>query len=1332
MSSAVANYLLAAFCCASLLCCNGKEVIVRPAAKDCTQVQCGASHMSNTESQNTTLDRALSDLSSDTVLFLLPGCHCIEQFIPVYNLQNVSFVGGGSRSEVNISCASGLGLAFSNVSGLSIENITIEACGLTGNNLMSFGDDVAQYINLFFQIIDYYYIAMVCGGCSGFSMQYSAIRNTQGLGLLGINTVGNSYLHEVEFSENIAEGCFYLTREGNAVIDRVGGGALFIYVDYLFEYKSINVIDQSRLTVENCYFLRNSYCGLETVYELYYRFSEVARSTGYLLGAGGGFSILVTQVNYTVNASIESCVFRNNTARFGGGAHIEIFASVSDSHVQFSNCSFDKNGIDSSLLRGEIEFSLSAAALAIFFDFERPNNTELVISSLQPRPNSILVVNTNFTGNQAFSAGAVFLESVHFSPNVRNFALFEKCRFEENIAAYGAAFYAVELKQSLAQAGLSIILKDVYVNNNTVYVPRNTDIQSVTDTSSVIEASAVNLTIVGTSEFSNNMGTAIRCTGSVFHVSDHLTFSNNRAAFGGALRLSATSLLVVRNNTRILFHNNTGYIFGGAIYANYLSSRPAFSYLDCIIYFGVVDVLCLGDIFIDCIDITTLNVSIEFSDNSSPLGSIMYGSTLETCPWGIYLRKLYAPNSTLSLLELLYYNFTSPFNFGTDPPDNIGIVTTPESSVRINDLEHNYDVIPGERFNISVIGLDRFGRIVPVVLHSTTIATNVSSELGFSGYWFTGTDVDSTYTPVTIYGKYDQQQINVSLVTVASFAQTQFTVNLLNCTEGFIYEENSCVCDSRLESVGITCDSSTKNITIRNGFWIGTGPNGDLVVQECIQDYCRLGEKVVKPQDFDSQCNLGFNRTGILCGECKEGYSIVFGSNRCHKCHNSKLLLIAFFATAGIGIILGISFLQLTISEGYLNGVLFYSNIVGLYIPFFAEGSPVTQLFIPIAFLNLDLGIETCFYNGMDSLSRAWLHFLFPVYLYILMLGIILLAKRSDRIAKRFSRSGFSATNLFATLIMMSYTSLLQNCAEVLSVVIVSPLGSSVKYVRWGIDPNVEYFRNAHAPLGIISILLLVFYIIPAPFFLISPSCAFKLRIIQRLKPIYDAFWAPFKPQFRFWIGLRLLLRFIPFCFAYFILSHPLSIMLLGIFLTILLFSQVMIWPFKGTAQNAFDIMFICNILIMCLGALFFSIYTAFSEGYQFESAFIQYQQYLYFGITVSVGYIGFILILIWHLMLRFPALKSAAKKLVQYLKPTSNKLIQKLNPSRDSFRFMTRDSMSYGATPTHEPLSTNSDYASGKGNSSSTEEEPRTVDYTELREPLLDEGSLDLTPRTV
>ena len=1328
MRGTVCGSLLATFCC-FLLCCKGREVIVHPVATNCTLVQCG-SNVSASEVQNTTtLDEALGNISSDTTLYLQPGCHCVEQFSPVYDLQNIALVGNGSRSEVTVSCASGFGLAFANISGLSIENITIEACGLSDENLTSFRNAIGQYINFFFQLRTDYEIALLCGGCSDFSVHYSAIKNTKGLGLLGINTMGNSHLHEVEFSQNIAEGCFFFTQDLTpAVLGGVGGGALFIYVDYFAEYNSINLLEQSRLTIENCYFLKNSYCGLETIYELYYRFSEVARNAGYFLGAGGGLSVIITQVNYTVNVSVESCTFRNNTARYGGGTHVEIFSGVSDSHVLFSNCSFDKNGIDTALLPGGVQFSLAAAAMALFFDFGRPNITENIISS-RLESNSITVINTNFTDNRAFSAGAVLLESLHFSDTVQHLALFENCRFERNIAVYAAAFFAVEAKPSLSHSGLTITLKNTNVNNNTVFVQDATDIQSATDTSSILEAATVNLTIAGSSRFTNNSGTAIRCTGSTLEVRDNLHFSGNVGAFGGALRLTASSLLVVRNHTYILFQNNTGANVGGAIYADYLASGTAFFYLDCVIYFGALDILCLSDFITDCIDITTMNVTIEFSDNSAPLGSIMYGSTLETCPWGKYLRQQYAPNSTSSLLELLYYNISSPFEFGT-PPDNVKVVTTPASEVRVMEVnpDHSvnpnhsviYSVIPGQKFNLSVIGLDRFGRTIPVVLQSkvtgpSATLTNTSSKVGDSGFWFTGTD-NSTSTPITIYGQYDQQKINVTLFTVTSFAQTEFTVNLLNCSKGFDYEEDSCKCDSRLASASVFCDPSTKLLTVPNGLWIGTAPDGQLVVQPCVQNYCKVGEKVVKPNDFDSQCSEGYNRTGILCGECVEKYSVVFGSNRCHKCSNSGLWWILFFASSGIAIILCISFLHLTISEGFLNGVLFYCNIVSLYVPYFTPDSPVTQLFVLIAFLNLDLGIETCFYSGMDSLSRAWLHFVYPLYLYILMISIIILARRSDRITRRFSRSGYSAANLFATLIMMSYTSLLQNCAEVLGFVVVSTL-SGESSVRWAIDPNVEYFKGAHAPLGIIAVILLAFFIIPVPFLLMFPACALTLKIVKRFMPIYDAFWAPFKPNFRFWIGFRLLLRFIPFCFAY-LSSYPLNVVLLGIFLVILLFVQVMVWPFKGTAQNAFDIMFICNILIMCLGALFFAIYTTSFQHYAAESSRIERWQYIYIGITASVGYIGFALILIWHLILRFPSLKSILMNLLQNLK---------LGFSKRSLRIAFQKPTNYGATPEYEPLNSSSD-----DSDSLTEEVRQPVNYSELREPLLDEGSVDLTPRTI
>jgi len=37
-----------------------------------------------------------------------------------------------------------------------------------------------------------------------------------------------------------------------------------------------------------------------------------------------------------------------------------------------------------------------------------------------------------------------------------------------------------------------------------------------------------------------------------------------------------------------------------------------------------------------------------------------------------------------------------------------------------------------------------------------------------------------------------------------------------------------------------------------------------------------------------------------------------------------------------------------------------------------------------IAWLNLDIGIETCFYDEMTAYSKTWLQFVFPVYIWLL------------------------------------------------------------------------------------------------------------------------------------------------------------------------------------------------------------------------------------------------------------------------------------------------------------------------------------------------------------
>ena len=77
------------------------------------------------------------------------------------------------------------------------------------------------------------------------------------------------------------------------------------------------------------------------------------------------------------------------------------------------------------------------------------------------------------------------------------------------------------------------------------------------------------------------------------------------------------------------------------------------------------------------------------------------------------------------------------------------------------------------------------------------------------------------------------------------------------------------------------------------------------------------------------------NRSGVLCGECAEGLSLMLGSNKCGQCSNVYLTLLLPFALAGIGLVAILIALNLTVSVGAINGLIFYANIVKIQESFF-------------------------------------------------------------------------------------------------------------------------------------------------------------------------------------------------------------------------------------------------------------------------------------------------------------------------------------------------------------------------------------------------------------
>ena len=67
-----------------------------------------------------------------------------------------------------------------------------------------------------------------------------------------------------------------------------------------------------------------------------------------------------------------------------------------------------------------------------------------------------------------------------------------------------------------------------------------------------------------------------------------------------------------------------------------------------------------------------------------------------------------------------------------------------------------------------------------------------------------------------------------------------------------------------------------------------------------------------------------------------------------------------------------------------INGLIFYANIFAMNSATFFS-PPTNVLTVFIAWLNLDLGIETCFYDGMDAYTKAWLQYAFPFYVWVLV-----------------------------------------------------------------------------------------------------------------------------------------------------------------------------------------------------------------------------------------------------------------------------------------------------------------------------------------------------------
>jgi len=77
-------------------------------------------------------------------------------------------------------------------------------------------------------------------------------------------------------------------------------------------------------------------------------------------------------------------------------------------------------------------------------------------------------------------------------------------------------------------------------------------------------------------------------------------------------------------------------------------------------------------------------------------------------------------------------------------------------------------------------------------------------------------------------------------------------------------------------------------------------------------------------------------------------------------------------ALAGVVLVNFLLVVKMTVSSGTINGLIFYANIVsfsGLLDNQNYAIHPFLHVFI--SWINLDFGIEMCFYSGMDVCQKT-------------------------------------------------------------------------------------------------------------------------------------------------------------------------------------------------------------------------------------------------------------------------------------------------------------------------------------------------------------------------
>ena len=379
-----------------------------------------------------------------------------------------------------------------------------------------------------------------------------------------------------------------------------------------------------------------------------------------------------------------------------------------------------------------------------------------------------------------------------------------------------------------------------------------------------------------------------------------------------------------------------------------------------------------------------------------------------------------------------------------------------------------------------------------------------------------------------------------------SKANVSFLFSCSQCPIGFEEDDTRtgcyCSCDSKLLPYFTNCSGET--IVREENVWITSinASGSDTTYHYLIHPYCplnycqppssRIRINLNTPNGVDLQC--ADNRSGLLCSTCKPGLSLSLGSSRCIRCPDHWPINFAVIITcaclAGLLLVAFLLIFNLTVAVGTLNAIIFYSNIVFANQSTFFPSTTSKFVTIFISWLNLEIGFDTCFFDGLDTFAKTFLQLAFPGYVILLVILVIILSEHNRKFAQLIGKRNPVAT--LTTLILLSFAKFLHNIIASLSFMVLKYPTSRGNQVVWLYDATVFYLKGKHIALFNIALIILfagVFY--TTILFLwqwllrLQDKKMFAWLKYQKLCHFIEPYHAPYAFSHRYWTGLLLLAR---------------------------------------------------------------------------------------------------------------------------------------------------------------------------------------------------------------